>query len=64
MNTKRGRENKKESKSEGGRKLIFWNIAGLKSNDRDVWTFLKAGDFIRLTETWVEEKDIKYIENR
>lgn len=43
----------------GGRKLIFWNIAGLKDKDRDVRNYLEAGDFISVVEKWVEE-NIKF----
>lgn len=44
--------------------MIFWNVAGLRNKDRDVWDFLEEGDFISLTETWVEQKNIKYMEGR
>lgn len=29
-----------------------------------MWEFLEGGDFISLVETWVEEKQIEYIEKR
>lgn len=47
-----------------GRRLTFWNIAGLRQKDREVWKFLEEGDFISITETWMEEKEIKFMENK
>lgn len=47
-----------------GKMLIFWNIAGLRNKDKVVWKFIKEGDFVSLTETWVEEKDIKHLINK
>lgn len=46
----------------GGLKFTFWNVAGLKNKDRDVWNFIEGCDFISLVETWIVEKDISYIE--
>lgn len=49
---------------EKGRKLIFWNVAGIRDKDRDVWEFLEDGDFISLTETWMEEKQGEFLMKR
>ena len=35
----------------------FWNVTGLKNKDEEVWKELQSWDVVRLTETWVEEKD-------
>jgi len=40
----------------GGIGIAFWNVAGLRSKDRDFWESLKGWDIIILLETWVEEK--------
>lgn len=60
----RGREVKEKVGRKRGRKLIFWNIADLRDKDRDVWEFLEAGDFISLTETWVDEKQGESMEKK
>lgn len=44
-------------------RLTFWNIAGLRQKDK-VWEFIEEGDYISLTETWMEEKEIKFMENK
>lgn len=54
----------KNNSNEGRKRLIFWNIAGVKSKDKEVWRFLEKGDFISLCETWLEEKDCKSWENK
>lgn len=44
--------------------MIFWNVAGLKNKDRDVWNFIEAGDFVSISETWVEEQNIDFIKSK
>ena len=62
--TDKGRKEEDRSNNDRvGRRLIFWNIAGIREKDRDVWTYLEEGDFISLSETWIEEKSIGYYEN-
>jgi len=39
-----------------GRKLIFWNVAGVIKKDEEFWRYVKGFDFISLTETWMEGK--------
>lgn len=34
------------------------------NKDRQVWNFLEEGDFISLSETWIEEKSVSYIEKK
>ncbi|OXU17460.1 hypothetical protein TSAR_011309 [Trichomalopsis sarcophagae] len=46
------------------KKIIFWNIAGIWNKDKEVWKFVKKGDFISLSETWLEDKDWKKVENK
>lgn len=60
----RGRKNidKKTNVEKIGRKLIFWNIAGLGNKDIQVWEFLEKR-FISLTETWIEETGENYCKN-
>jgi len=41
---------------EAGKKLLFWNVAGVKKKDEEFWKFVKGYDFISLTETWMEGK--------
>ena len=60
----KNREEKQYVNSKGKKKLIFWNIAGIWSKDRDFWNFIEEGDFVSLLETWLEEKDRKRIENK
>ncbi|CAD6222085.1 GSCOCG00011712001-RA-CDS, partial [Cotesia congregata] len=48
----------------GGIRLIFWNVAGIRNKDKEFWEFLERFDVIRLTETWVEEKDWDVMKNR
>ena len=53
--------------SEEGRremKVGFWNVAGLKSKDEDVWKELQSWDVVGLTEMWVEEKDWEKVRGR
>lgn len=38
-----------------GRKLLFWNVAGLERQDKEFWRFIKDFDFVSLCETWVNE---------
>ena len=40
------------------------NIAGIWNKDKDVWDYIKQGDFVSMSETWVEEKDRKNLENK
>lgn len=46
------------NKKEGGRgkRIIFWNIAGIGRQGKDFWNFVKEYDFISLSETWLEEQ--------
>jgi len=37
--------------------LVFWNVAGVKSKDRDFWDYLEKFDVIGLCETWIEERE-------
>lgn len=36
--------------------MAFWNVAGLKNEDRDFWNGLRDWDVVTLTETWIEKK--------
>lgn len=38
----------------GERRLIFWNVAGIYSKDREFWDYVEGMDFVSLSETWVE----------
>ena len=46
------------------KRLMFWNIAGAWNKDREFWKFIVEADFVSLSETWVEEKDMKKLENK
>ncbi|OXU22500.1 hypothetical protein TSAR_003604 [Trichomalopsis sarcophagae] len=46
------------------RKFIFWNVAGVFNKDRNFWSYIEQGDFISLTETWIEEKYIEKFEKK
>jgi len=37
--------------------LVFWNVAGEKSKDRDFWDYLEKFDVIGLCETCIEERE-------
>lgn len=70
--TRRGktREGKEEKETREIRekkknfKMGFWNIAGMLNKDKQFWDYVKDFDFIGLTETWVEEKHWKRMEDR
>ncbi|CAD6234226.1 GSCOCG00012371001-RA-CDS [Cotesia congregata] len=49
---------KKEKRIEkrGGVRVLFWNVAGLRSKDKEFWDYVCKFDVIGMTETWVEEK--------
>lgn len=57
---------KKKEEGSRGRKLIFWNIAGLGNKDKEFWKFIRNYDYtsISLCETWVEEKGWDMVRNR
>jgi len=55
---KEGREKREE-----GRKVMFWNIAGLWNKDKDFWKGLENWNVIILSETWLEEKRWVKIKN-
>lgn len=38
-------------------KVVFWNVAGLWTKDKEFWNGLKDWDVITLTETWIEKKE-------
>jgi hypothetical protein len=38
-------------------KVMFWNVAGLRSKDEEFWEFVKEYEVVGLIETWVEEKE-------
>ena len=44
--------------------MCFWNVAGLISNDKEVWKYLKTFDVIGLTETWIEEDNWEKLKYR
>lgn len=56
----------KKRKDTGGKRakrdfrMIFWNVAGLRSNDGEFWN----GDVITLLKTWIEEKKWNRIKER
>lgn len=36
---------------EGGTKVVFWNVAGLRNKDKDFWKGLKDWDIMLFVET-------------
>ena len=44
--------------------FLFWNVAGLTNKDRDFWRYICNMDFVSLSETWVGEKDVKWLEQK
>jgi len=65
LKKKKKREGTKERESEGeggrgeqegGSKVGFWNVAGVKGKD-GFWERIKEWDVTGLVETWVEQKD-------
>jgi len=50
------REGKKVKIERAGKKMIFWNVAGVMRKDEEFWRYIKGYDFISLTETWLEGK--------
>jgi len=51
-----GRGAGKVTIEEEGRKMIFWNVAGVISEDEEFWEFVKEYDFVSLEETWMDGK--------
>lgn len=41
---------------EGGTKMVFWNVAGLRNKDKDFWKGLKDWDIMLFMETWMDRK--------
>lgn len=37
-------------------RVVFWNVAGLKNKDRDLWRRLSDWEMIVLSETWLDNK--------
>jgi len=37
-------------------RIVFWNVAGVKSKDRNFWDYLEKFDVIELCETWIEQR--------
>jgi len=35
--------------------MMFWNVAGLKRQDKEFWDFIKE-HYVGLCETWVTEE--------
>lgn len=52
MKTRHGEERTKGK----GKKIGFWNVAGLDSKDTQFWECIKEFDIIGIVETWIEEK--------
>ena len=59
-----GLKGREQAASGGGYKVAFWNVAGLKNKDGDFWKGLKEWEVMVMCETWMEERDWDYIENR
>lgn len=57
----RVREEKKKDKNKEERieerKILFWNVAGIKKKERDFWNYIERFDVVGLCETWLEEKE-------
>ena len=47
---KRKTRAKKKENSKRGR-LLFWNVAGLESKERNFWKYVEKFDFVGMTET-------------
>lgn len=52
LKTRHGEERTKGK----GKKIGFWNVAGLDSKDTQFWECIKEFDIIGIVETWIEEK--------
>ncbi|KYN11380.1 hypothetical protein ALC57_16457 [Trachymyrmex cornetzi] len=58
-----GREHVTEEEEKGrNRKVLFWNVAGVESKDRDFWRFITGHDYIGLNETWLTQKIYEHTE--
>lgn len=53
---KKSRRKRKREKKEEEIKIIYWNVAGIKSMDEKGWEFIKEADIIAMTETWWDDK--------
>lgn len=47
-----------------GRRLIFWNVAGIEKQDIEFWDYVKGYDYIGLCETWLEEQSWDKIKDK
>jgi len=39
-----------------GKRMIFWNVAGVIRKDEEFWEYVKEYDYVSLEETWLEGK--------
>jgi exonuclease III len=45
-------------------RIVFWNVAGIKTKEDEFWKYLGEFDVVGLVETWVEEKGWERLERR
>lgn len=57
-NEKRNREKENDNRKKvcRGRRMLFWNIAGVVNKDEEFWRYIGKFDFISMCETWMEEE--------
>ena len=45
------------------KKFLFWNVAGIFNKDTEFWDYVVENDYVSLSETWVENKEIGYVKS-
>lgn len=40
-----------------GKRILFWNVAGIKNKDAGFWNYMKEFEVVGLTEAWLEETE-------
>lgn len=43
-------------KEKGEHSIVFWNVAGLNTKNKEFWRALRERDIIILLETWVDKR--------
>ena len=59
-----GLKGREDVGSAGSYKVAFWNVAGVKNKDGDLWKGLEEWEVVVMCETWMEESDWVYVRNR
>lgn len=65
---KRKAQSKKSGNVEGRKqlniKILFWNVTGLASQDKNFWDYVCGFDIVGMSKTWIEEKGWEKLKGR